>query len=77
MLDTNTFIKCLNLQELNDKYILYTTGEVLEEIRDKKAREKFALLPFEIKSTWPSDDAIKFGKKTNKFELINEMKNLI
>lgn len=58
VIDTNAFIKCLDLQSLHDKYDLYTTAEVRMEIRDKKARDKFLTLPFEIGVKDPSKTSL-------------------
>ncbi|EAS03594.1 nin one-binding Zn-ribbon-like protein (macronuclear) [Tetrahymena thermophila SB210] len=63
VLDTNAFIKCLDLQSLYNKYDLYTTQEVKFEIRDKKAREKFLTLPFDILVKDPSKTAVAAVRK--------------
>lgn len=63
VIDTNAFIKCLDLQSLHDKYDLYTTAEVKYEIKDKKARDKFEALPFDINVKEPSKTSNSFVRK--------------
>jgi len=71
VIDTNAFIRCLDLQKLADKYEIYTSNNVLVEIRDKHARDKFAALGFDIKTYSADDKSYKFvedfSKKTGDF----------
>ena len=41
IIDTNAFIRCLDITNLSKTYDIYTSANVLKEIKDKKAREKF------------------------------------
>jgi len=61
IIDTNAFIKCLDLNKLAQSYDIYTSDMVLFEIKDKKAKEKFSHLLFEIKTKFPSKTALSFG----------------
>lgn len=61
VIDSNAFIKCLDLNKLHQTYDIYTSDMVLFEIKDKKAKEKFAHLPFEVKTKFPSKTALSFG----------------
>jgi len=63
VLDTNAFIRCLDMQKLGEKYDVYTSNNVLNEIRDKAAREKFHSLNFEIKTYSADEKSFSFGKK--------------
>ena len=62
VLDANAFIRCLNLQSLHEEYEIYTTPEVLYEIKDKRAREKFQTLTFDIRTEYADDKAVNFGE---------------
>ncbi|EGR30184.1 nin1 rpn12 binding protein, putative [Ichthyophthirius multifiliis] len=57
VIDTNAFIKCLDLQKMSLTYDLYTTSEVIFEIKDKKAREKYQALCLNIQIKEPSNTA--------------------
>lgn len=61
IIDTNAFIKCLDLNKLSQSYEIYTSDMALYEIKDKKAKEKFAHLLFEVKTKYPSKTASSFG----------------
>lgn len=65
------------MQSLNSKYELITTVEVKMEIRDKKARDKFLALPFEIEVRNPSKTAIaavrKFAVATGDIASLSEV----
>lgn len=50
------------LQLGGDKVQLYTTDDVLEEVRDKKARQMLETLPFELKTREPSSEHIREGE---------------
>jgi rRNA maturation endonuclease Nob1 len=60
IVDTNAFIKCLDLNSLYEKYDLITTENVLSEIRDKKAKQKYESLAFGIKTRSPTKEALSF-----------------
>ena len=64
IIDTNAFIKCLDLNKLSQTYEIYTSDMVFYEIKDKKAKEKFSHLLFEIKTKFPSKSASAFSKTT-------------
>ena len=60
IIDTNAIIKQLNLrltinpsiqtdEEFAEKYELYTLKEVIGEVRDERARQFLANLPYEVK----------------------------
>lgn len=61
VIDTNAFIKCLNLDSLADKYDFITSQSVLEEIRDKSAKNKFSKILFDITIKMPSKSSLKFS----------------
>lgn len=69
ILDTNAFIRCLNLQALSQEYEVFTIEEVLYEIRDKRAKDKFMTIAFDIKTVRPDDKAINFGEILHLYEL--------
>ena len=62
IIDTNAFIKCLDLNTLSQTYDIYTSDMALYEIKDKKAKEKFSHLLFEVKTKYPSKNSLIFGK---------------
>ena len=61
IIDSNAFIKCLDLNKLSQTYDMYTSDMVHYEIKDKKAKEKFSQLLFELKTKDPSKTATAFG----------------
>lgn len=61
ILDTNAFLNVLDLNKLAEEYDIYTSDMVVYEIKDKKSREKFTQLPFEIKTKIPSKTSSSFG----------------
>lgn len=61
IIDTNAFIKSLDLNKLAQIYDIYTSDMVLYEIKDKQAKEKFSHLLFEIKTKIPSKTSLSFG----------------
>lgn len=61
VIDTNAFIKCLNLDSLADKYDFITSESVLDEIRDKSAKDKFSKILFDIKIKMASKSSLKFS----------------
>lgn len=75
VVDTNGFIQCSNINEMGMKYDLYMTEGIIREIRDKRAREKYANLLCEIKlghSRPASAKAvIEFCKKTGDFTTLS------
>eukprot|EP00331_Platyophrya_macrostoma_P008465 CAMPEP_0176431578 /NCGR_PEP_ID=MMETSP0127-20121128/14888_1 /TAXON_ID=938130 /ORGANISM="Platyophrya macrostoma, Strain WH" /LENGTH=449 /DNA_ID=CAMNT_0017813597 /DNA_START=65 /DNA_END=1414 /DNA_ORIENTATION=+ len=76
ILDTNAFVRSYNLQELSQQYDIYTTDQVLYEIRDKRAKEKFMSIAFEIKASSPEDKYMhfvdNFSKKTGDYATLSE-----
>lgn len=62
IIDTNAFIRCLDINGLAKKYDIYTTSNVLNEIRDKKARERFATLTFDLHTGSVDNKSFSFGK---------------
>lgn len=61
IIDTNAFIKCLDLNKLSQTYEMYTSDMVHYEIKDKKGKEKFAQILFELKTKDPSKTSNAFG----------------
>lgn len=61
VLDAGPLIRGTNISHLGNTF--WTVPEVLSEIRDKEARRRLELLPFEIKTKEPSEEAIKFAKQ--------------
>lgn len=61
VLDTSPFLRggALKLRTLADKF--YTIPEVLNEIRDKQARNDLALLPFDIEVINPTEASVRAG----------------
>jgi len=66
VIDTNAFIRCLDIQKLGEKYDVYTSSNVLNEIRDKAAREKFNALNFDIKTYSADDKSFAFVEEFSK-----------
>jgi len=50
IIDTNAFIRCVDLSKLAQEYDIYTTNNVLNEIKDKKAKDKFLAINFDLKT---------------------------
>eukprot|EP00741_Cyanophora_paradoxa_P017373 tig00020964_g16782.t1 len=73
VVDANAVIKGIKLERLNAK--LVTVSEVLGEVRDKEARGQLALLPVDVQTREPSEDAMKavvaFAKKTGDFPILS------
>lgn len=63
VLDTSPFLRggATKLRSLADKF--YTIPEVLNEIRDKQARNDLALLPFDIEVINPNESSVRAGKQ--------------
>ena len=59
VVDTNAIISGLQLDRVAD--IAVTIPEVLNEIRDKQARQTLATLPFSLDVQEPSEDSVKAG----------------
>ena len=66
VVDTNAIIRGVQIQQLSNE--IYTTKEVLNEIRDKNARKFLSNLQMDIKVKEPDQDSLKaviqFAKKT-------------
>lgn len=65
VLDTSPFLRggVLKLRTLADKF--YTIPEVLNEIRDRQARNDLALLPFDIQVINPTEASVRAGNSHN------------
>ncbi|CAK8991018.1 RNA-binding protein NOB1, partial [Durusdinium trenchii] len=54
----------------------WTVKEVLAEVRDRRARERLGVLPFELKTREPSDEAVaavvRFAKKTGDLTVLSK-----
>ncbi len=59
VIDTAAFIKGVRLERLAEEF--WTIREVLDEVRDKKARDFLQTLPFEIKCTEPAAQDVQKG----------------
>jgi RNA-binding protein NOB1 len=71
VIDANAFIRCVDMSKLSQEYDIYTTNNVLTEIRDKKAKDKFLTLNFDL-NTKQCDQksfniACEFSKKTGDY----------
>ncbi|XP_054856109.1 RNA-binding protein NOB1 isoform X2 [Eublepharis macularius] len=67
--DAGAFLRGAALQEIGRQ--IYTTREVVAEIRDKEARRRLALLPFPLRFRQPGPDYVRlvteFSKKTGDY----------
>jgi RNA-binding protein NOB1 len=63
VLDTSPFLRggAMKLRTLASKF--YTIPEVLNEIRDKQARDDLALLPFDIQVINPTEASVRAGNR--------------
>lgn len=59
VLDTAAIITGVRLDGVAQHY--WTVEEVLAEVRDARARDRLASLPFELVPRRPSDEAMRFG----------------
>lgn len=59
VVDTAAIIKGLQLG--GDNIELYTVPQVLDEVRDKKARHLLDVMPFELKTREPSAEHVSAG----------------
>ena len=64
VLDTSPFLRggATKLRALADKF--FTIPEVLNEIRDKQARNDLAMLPFDIQVINPNEASVRAGMFT-------------
>jgi len=73
IVDSNAFIKGVRLEAIGNE--LWTVPQVLGEVRDKRARELLAAVPFEIKTRDPSPAALRavvdFARKTGDFAFLS------
>ncbi|KAF8988715.1 Nin1 binding protein [Haplosporangium bisporale] len=75
VLDTSPFLRggATKLRSLADKF--YTIPEVLNEIRDKQARNDLALLPFDIEVINPNESSVRavaaFARKTGDYAVLS------
>ncbi|KAF9410715.1 Nin1 binding protein [Podila epigama] len=75
VLDTSPFLRggATKLRALADKF--YTIPEVLNEIRDRQARNDLAMLPFEIEVINPSEASVRavanFSRKTGDYAVLS------
>ncbi|KAF9327216.1 Nin1 binding protein [Podila minutissima] len=75
VLDTSPFLRggASKLRALADKF--YTIPEVLNEIRDKQARNDLALLPFDIEVINPNESSVRavaaFARKTGDYAVLS------
>lgn len=65
VLDTGAFIQCSDINAMGMKYDLVTTEGVLNEIRDRRAREKFLTLVVKIVAMNPHPDSKKAGNESS------------
>lgn len=79
VLDTVTFIKHVKLENVDVKY--YTVSEVLQEVRDSKARFYLETFPHEIIEKRPHPAAIaavtKFSQKTGDYPSLSKVDILV
>ncbi|KAF8983938.1 Nin1 binding protein [Entomortierella lignicola] len=75
VLDTSPFLRggASKLRALADKF--YTIPEVLNEIRDKQARNDLAMLPFDIEVINPTEASVRavaaFARKTGDYAVLS------
>ncbi|KAK3829226.1 MAG: Nin one binding Zn-ribbon like-domain-containing protein [Benniella sp.] len=75
VLDTSPFLRggALKLRTLANKF--YTIPEVLNEIRDKQARNDLAILPFDIEVINPTEASVRtvaaFARKTGDYAVLS------
>ncbi|KAG0240792.1 Nin1 binding protein [Actinomortierella wolfii] len=75
VLDTSPFLRggASKLRTLAEKF--YTIPEVLNEIRDRQARQDLALLPFDIEVINPTEDSVRavatFARKTGDLAVLS------
>ncbi|KAF9898033.1 Nin1 binding protein, partial [Lobosporangium transversale] len=75
ILDTSPFLRggASKLRALADKF--YTIPEVLNEIRDRQARNDLAMLPFDIEVINPSEASVRavaaFSRKTGDYAVLS------
>ncbi|KAG0210198.1 Nin1 binding protein [Mortierella sp. GBA30] len=75
VLDTSPFLRggALKLRALADKF--FTIPEVLNEIRDKQARNDLAMLPFDIEVINPTETSVRavaaFARKTGDYAVLS------
>eukprot|EP00124_Ichthyophonus_hoferi_P003351 Ihof_evm2s286 gene=Ihof_evmTU2s286 len=73
VVDTAALIKGTRLDEFSDKMV--TIREVVDEVRDRRARQALELIPFELTFREPSDEAIhavsEFAKKTGDYRSLS------
>ncbi|KAF9398529.1 Nin1 binding protein [Mortierella sp. AD011] len=75
ILDTSPFLRggAAKLRALADKF--YTIPEVLNEIRDKQARNDLAMLPFDIEVINPTEASVRavaaFARKTGDYAVLS------
>ena len=67
VLDTSPFLRggASKLRALADKF--YTIPEVLNEIRDKQARNDLTMLPFDIQVINPTEASVRAGNLPSRF----------
>lgn len=59
VIDANAIISGLSIQHALDR--LVTTPEVLEEVRDKRSRQRLEALPFKLEALEPSEESVRAG----------------
>lgn len=73
VVDSNAFIKQVRLETIGQKF--YTIPQVIEEIRDEKARQYLQSFPFEIETRDPTPVALQavsaFAKKTGDYAFLS------
>ena len=62
IVDTGPLIRGARLETIADT--IYTTADVLEEVKDRKTRDWLETLPVELVVREPAPDAIRAGAKT-------------
>ena len=69
VVDSGAIIKGTRLDVLADE--LFTTPEVLAEIKDRVSREQMHTLPYELKVRVPSAESLKFGIEFGEHHIIH------
>lgn len=73
VVDSGAFIKCSNLHNLGET--IYSTKEVVAEIKDRQTRQRLQVLPYELNLQEPVPECIhfvtEFAKKTGDYTFLS------
>lgn len=73
VVDSGAFMKCLTLQDLGET--IYSTQEVVAEIKDRQTRQRLQVLPYELNLREPAPECIhfvtEFAKRTGDYTFLS------